>query len=58
MKKKYTVKFFYGTDLRWQETIEATNEIAALTIAEQSLPSRCPCWITEAPFRIEIAIKS
>lgn len=49
---KYTVKFYYYTDLRTDWTGEAANEVAALVMAMNH--HNIKEWANEKGFRIEI----
>ena len=50
--KQYTVKFYYGTDLRTDWTGEARNDIAALTLAMND--KLLDEWAVCTQFRVEI----
>ena len=57
--KKYIVSFWYGTDRRWHEKVEAVNEVFALCAAlniTAGMSSMSATWVTEAPFKITIEI--
>ncbi len=57
--RKYVVKFFYGTDLRWHYEVEAANEVFALCAAMNSGPgdpNQKHSWVTAMPFKVSIEL--
>ena len=51
--KTFEIKFYYNTDCRAQEEVEAMDEIEALAIALNRVGER---WVTGRGFRVEIQL--
>ncbi len=50
--KKYTVKFYYFTDLRLSMDVEALNDLMALALVMNE--KTIEFWATEIGYRVEI----
>ena len=58
-RKNFIVNFYYGTDLRHSEKVNALNEIIALSIAMDNYNKACGYfeWVDDSPMRLEIKIE-
>lgn len=45
MKKRYDVQFWYHTDLRSNEEVEASDDVAALVLAIDRSPHQYRDWV-------------
>lgn len=52
--KKFRVKFWYATDLRATEVVEAGNEVTALVLALHQI--HVHEWVDQKEFRVEIEL--
>lgn len=55
--KRYLVQFWYNTDLRAEEPVEASGDVAALVTAIERNPQDYDNWVCNGkPFRVEIKL--
>ena len=59
-RKNFIVNFYYGTDLRHSEKVNALNEIIALSIAMDNYhkDSGNLGWVYDSHMRLEIEIET
>lgn len=54
--KTYTIQFWYTTDLRFETTIDANNELEALILARAKI-HLAEDWVTAKPFYFKVALE-